>query len=153
MTSNFGQNYTKVPYALEACTQEHWSMLPEVVNKFDILNAGNWLCPTIGTVLELQGKYSSGVYTQTEVRLDICSNATDPARPCAPIEEIKDYISTYNYFTFYHVNSVVNADQPEYKSYFLEDRAYFAFDAGSGAEMGMYLKETDITSDNSIWPY
>lgn len=128
-------------------------MLPEVVSKFDILNAGNWLCPPIGTVLELQGKYSSAVYTQTEIHLNICSNATDPARPCAPIEEINNYINTYNYFTLYHVNSVVNADQPDYITYFLEDRSYFSFDSSDGAEMGMYLIESDITSDNSIWPF
>jgi hypothetical protein len=119
VTSYAGENYTNVAYPLEACTMEHWSLLPEVVTKFDTLHVGNWLCPTLGTIVELQGKYTSALYTQTEIQLNICSNDTDPTRPCAPLEEINEYIKDYNYFTFYHVNTVVNADQPDYKDYFL----------------------------------
>lgn len=51
------------------------------------------------------------------------------------------------------MNSVVNADQSEFKTFFLEDRTYIVFGPQMGAQLDMYLKETDIVSDNSIWPF
>jgi hypothetical protein len=39
-------------------------MLPEVVEKFETIKSSHWLCPKIGTVLNIQGKYSSAVYTE-----------------------------------------------------------------------------------------
>jgi hypothetical protein len=84
--SNYGQNYTSTQYPLEACTKEHWAMLPEIVSNFDRLKVGNWLCPTIGTIINLQGKYTSETYHQYSVTLYPCNNKTDPSRPCAPQE-------------------------------------------------------------------
>ena len=154
--SSYGSNYVHTPYSLEPCTKAHWAMLPSVVDSFEKIKASNWLCPTLGTVITLQGKFSSETYNQFSVTLYPCSNSTDPSRPCAPIEEIEAYVASngqWNYFNFYYVNSIINADQPQYKSYYLEDRNYIPFSSTLGAELDMYLTEIKITSDNSIWPF
>jgi hypothetical protein len=57
-------------------------MLSEVEDNYIHLKIGNWLCPTIGTIIKLQGKYSSDFYHQFSVTLYPCSNRTDPSKPC-----------------------------------------------------------------------
>jgi hypothetical protein len=57
--------------------------MPEVVEGFDMLNVGNWLCPPIGLNIEIFGKYSSSVYSTYGISVNECSNDTDPSRPCA----------------------------------------------------------------------
>jgi len=42
---------------------------------------GNWLCPPIGTIYDLQGKYSSELYYQLLVSVSKC-NATDLNNSC-----------------------------------------------------------------------
>jgi hypothetical protein len=90
-------------------------MLPNVIDSFDRLKVGNWLCPEIGTIIKLQGKYTSDIYNQFSVTLYPCSNSTDPDRPCASSEDIDQFFvenGQWNYFTYYYVNSIVNPDQP-----------------------------------------
>lgn len=120
--SNYGDNYTYTTSPLEQCTAEHWSMLPDVVNSFDRLSIGNWLCPTIGTIIQLQGRYSSESYHQYSVTLYPCRNSTDPTRPCGTPDDISQFFienGQWNYFTYYYVNSIINPAQPDYKSYYL----------------------------------
>lgn len=108
---------------------------------------GNWLCPEIGSELLLQGRYSSRSYNQLSITLYPCSNDTDVNRPCAPIEELQNFFveqGQWNYFTFYSINTIINADQPEYLKYYLEDRSYIVFSDKLGAEYDMYLKGVSI---------
>ena len=51
------------------------------------------------------------------------------------------------------MNSIINADQPQYKSYYLEDRNFISFSSTLGSNLAMYLTEIQISSDNSIWPF
>lgn len=90
--SHYGENYTYTQYALEPCTRAHWAALPDVLDRFNNLHVGNWLCPTMGTVMKLQGKYSSADYNQFSVTLFPCSNSTDPSRPCGSPEELSQFL-------------------------------------------------------------
>lgn len=96
----------------------------------------------MGTVMKLQGKYSSADYHQFSVTLYPCSNSTDPSRPCGSTDELTQFLDSngqWNYFTYYYVNSIINADSPQYKSLYLEDRTYIVFGQQMGAELDMYL--------------
>lgn len=57
------------------------------------------------------------------------------------------------YFTFYYVNTILNPDQPHYKSYYLEDTAYVTFGSQIGVESYLYVSDYDISTDFSIWPF
>ncbi len=90
-------------------------MVPSFANKFDQMNAKDWLCPKIGTEINFEGTYSSSLFSTMSISLHPCSNSTDPSRPCASQEEIDLFVDNngqWNYFSLYYVNSVINADQP-----------------------------------------
>ena len=73
----------------------------------------NWLCPEIGSELLLQGRFSSQTYHQVSITLYPCNNDTDPNRPCAPIEDLRNFFverGQWNYFTFFSINTIINAD-------------------------------------------
>ena len=108
---------------------------------------GGWLCPEIGLNLLLQGRYSSKDYYQLQINLFRCSNDTDPNRPCGTTQKLQDFMAEqgqWNYFTYYTINSVVNADQPEYLKYYLEDRTFIVFSDKMGEQYNMYMKGVSI---------
>jgi len=53
-------NITGVP--LVACTDDHWSMMPEMIERADLYDYKSWLCPKIGQTLPLQGSFSSAQF-------------------------------------------------------------------------------------------
>ena len=102
------------------------------------------------------GKYTSDLYKELLFTVAPCNNATDPNRPCASPEAITQmFADNYDwfYFTFYYINTIVNPDQPEYKSYYLEDTAYVIFGAEMGVESYVYFSDVNIETDYSIWPF
>lgn len=113
---------TTIDMPLVQCTHEHWSSMPELVNNFDKLQISGWLCPPLGSKYEIFGKYSSEKYQQMAFLVYPCNNATDPSRPCAPQADIDQMFADngdYFYFTFYFINTVINPDNPTYKSFYL----------------------------------
>jgi hypothetical protein len=126
------------------------------VHNFDKLEISGWLCPPIGSKYEIFGKYSSEKYQQMAFQVYPCNNATDPSRPCASQEEIDQVFadnSDYFYFTFYFINTVINPDNPVYKSYYLEDEVYVIFGKELGTETRLYFSDFTINTDYSIWPF
>jgi hypothetical protein len=147
---------TPITIDLVQCTKEHWSSMPDVVKNFDKLQMSGWLCPPIGAEYEIFGKYTSDFYKQIIFTVSPCNNATDPNRPCASQAEIDQLFLDHGdwfYFTFYYINTIVNPDQPTYKSYYLEDTAYVIFGKQMGVESYLYFADFDIQTDYSIWPF
>jgi hypothetical protein len=107
---------------LVQCTREHWASMPDLLTKFDKLKMSGWLCPPIGAEYDILGKLTSDNYQQMLFGIAPCNNATDPTRKCATPEQIQqnfEYNRGYFYFTFYYINTIINPDQPEYKTYYL----------------------------------
>lgn len=104
--------------------------MPDFLANFDKLQVSGWLCPPIGAQYDIVGKYTSDFYKQLVFTVAPCNNATDPSRPCASQQEIDQLFSDngdWFYFTYYYINTIINPDQPSYKSYYLEDSAYLIF--------------------------
>jgi hypothetical protein len=147
---------TPVPVDLVACTREHWASMPDLVGNFEKLQVGGWLCPAIGSQYDIRGKYTSDLYQDLIFTVAPCNNATDPSRPCASPDEITQLFADNNdwfYFTFYYINTIINPDQPTYKSYYLEDTAYVIFSPEMGVESYLYFSDFSIETDYSIWPF
>jgi hypothetical protein len=124
MSLFIGGGGSQVPLQLNLvqCTKEHWASMPDVVGKFDKLRMSAWLCPPIGAEYNIIGKLTSEKYQQILFGVAPCNNATDPNRPCASPEAIKQNFADnygYFYFTFYYINTIINPDQPEFKTYYL----------------------------------
>jgi hypothetical protein len=130
--------------------------MPDVLAKFDQLKISRWLCPPIGAEYNIMGKLTSDDYQLIRIRVAPCNNATDPNRLCASSEAIQQNFvdnNGYFYFTLYFINTIINPDQPEYKTYYLEDNAYVTFGAELGSESYLYFSDYNIESDYSIWPF
>lgn len=62
---------------MEQCTDAHWSMMPQIVERSHIYNYSNWLCPKLGQNLPLQGSYTSPNQYITNIQILPCRNSTD----------------------------------------------------------------------------
>ncbi len=106
---------------LVQCTDEHWSMFPEIVEKSEIYHYKNWLCPKLGQRIPIKGSYTSSKQFISNVQISPCKNSTDPSRPCKPQSEI-DSLFTANpnlYLGVYYINPVINPTETDYISYYL----------------------------------
>lgn len=111
-----------VQLSLVQCTREHWASMPEVVANFDKLRMSGWLCPPLGAQYDIVGKLTSDLYQEVIIGLGPCINGTDPNSQCATPEQIAQNFADnrgFFYFTFYYINTIINPDQPEYKTYYL----------------------------------
>lgn len=130
--------------------------MPEVLKNFDKLRMSGWLCPPIGYSFDLYGKYSADIYQQLGFFVYPCTNESDPLRPCAPQSEIDQLFvdrGDWFYFTFYFVNTVINPDQTDYKTHYLEDEDYVIFGKHMGVESFVYFTDYAISTDYSIFPF
>jgi hypothetical protein len=82
-TSGNVYHYKEIP--LERCTKEHWRNHQNVLDRFDTLSTQEWLCPPIGTSINLFGKFSSSNFSYYSITASACKNETDPSRPCKPL--------------------------------------------------------------------
>lgn len=72
------------PISMEQCTAEHWSMLPDISNRFNALGASKWLCPPKDVELKMQGIYNSPINSQVQISIGPCINSSSNPRDCAP---------------------------------------------------------------------
>jgi hypothetical protein len=60
--------------------------------------------------------------------------------------------SGVNYLTVYFTNPLINPENQEYLTYYLEDTNYLTFSSDYGAEALIYVDDYSISTDNSILP-
>ena len=106
---------------LVQCTDNHWSMLPEIVEKSSIYQYKNWLCPQINQSIPIKGSYTSSKQFISNVQISPCKNTTDPSRPCKPQSEIDSLFAANPnlYLGVYYINPVINPSETDYLSYYL----------------------------------
>lgn len=75
------------------------------------------------------------------------------SRPCANDTYILSHLSGNSFYTnFYFINSLINPNNEEPISYYLEDRNYIQFNYQYGGLTNLFVSKYQITTDNSIWP-
>ena len=104
---------------LVACTKEHWTSVEEKFGDiYDRFGFEEWLCPERNSTFELQGKYTSEIFKFYEITIKEC--AADGNRTCVNHSVIDDYLTEDTFkLSFYFVNTIINAGNPEYLSYYL----------------------------------
>ena len=59
---------TTASIPLVPCTKDHWSNVSDSITyTYSNLGFSQWLCPPIGQVLPLQGKYTSDIFKFAQI--------------------------------------------------------------------------------------
>ena len=90
------------------------------------------LCPQLGQQVEVKGKVTSSLYSQLKITVTRCNNTIDPT--CMSDAAFNTLETTMKKFTFAFpiFNTMLNPDQQEYKTFFVEDRNRFSFSSSLG---------------------
>lgn len=147
----------KADIPLGLCTKSQWTRINNTFdNVYDRLGFGGWLCPPDGTVVQLQGKYSSDMFKYYKIGVVACTAATAAAfnQTCATAAQITSFISANQAFqlNFYYVNTIINANNKDYIQLYLDDTNYFPFTITNGMNANFFLSSYKINNDESIWP-
>lgn len=156
LISYSGPSVSQTNFPMVQCTKEHLQALPELYNNFDSFYMNTWLCPPLGSSYELFGKISDPRNQVIGFTVLPCNNATDPSRTCqsqAAVDALFAANANSLYFTYYFINSVINADSVDYIDYYLEDKNYAVFGANIAVDASIEISDYTINSDNSILPF
>lgn len=140
---------------LVPCTRDPWNNIdPSFGKAFDRLGFGNWLCLPTNITLQFQGKYSSSVFKYAKISVQNCSILAGDNRTCATPTFINSFITSSGAanFNYYFVNTIINAQDKDYISYYIEDRNYFQFTKTLGMTANMFISTYNIDTDQSLWP-
>lgn len=140
---------------LEPCTRDPWNKIdPGFGQAFDRLSFGNWLCLPPNMTLQFQGKYSSSIFKYAKISVQKCSILAGDNRTCATPAFINNFITSSGSasFNYYFVNTIINAEDKDYISYYIEDRNYFQFTSTLGMTANMFVSSYQIDTDQSLWP-
>ncbi|EWS75966.1 transmembrane protein, putative (macronuclear) [Tetrahymena thermophila SB210] len=146
---------------LEPCTLSHWELIDSYANFTELfLPYGlDYLCPTMDSVIFIEGMYGSKVFSYFEILVTPCVTPNDPKRKwnpiCAPQEEV-DAATTdkgNQGISFYHSNYVLNVDQSQkFFTPFINDRLFFTFVPHKMARnCDIYLQDISVVNDESIF--
>ena len=111
---------------LEPCTKQHWGGLPEIDVLYDRVAMSTWLCLPLNKTYAVAGNYISEIQKSLDITVSKCNNATDPSRPCATPAEIEAFLRSDSqfYWTPYFMNPLINPQNDNYLTYYLEDKWY-----------------------------
>lgn len=154
-TSVVYRKKTKVKILLQPCTVDMWSPLGEsFVTLYNKLGFSKWLCPAQDQLVQIQGKYSSDIFRYIKIYLKNCSG-TENGQGCKTSDEVANYITANEVFgfNFYFVNSLINPDEINPMSYFLDDTNNFPFSITTGTACNFYVQSYTINTDNSLLPF
>lgn len=114
-----------------------------------------WLCIPLNVNLTVSGKYSSDIQRSIDITVSKCTNKTNDTRPCASEEDIEAFLSANNqlFITPFFTNPLINPQNADYLSSYLEDKYYVMIGPNYGAEMYIYNADYLITTDESILPF
>ena len=78
-----------------------------------------------------------------------CTNSSNSTYPCASDAVIDQFFQDQQnfYYTVYFINPLINADDQDYLSYYLEDSNYAIFSATDGEECQLLMEDFTITTD------
>ncbi len=90
--SNLIKTYKNIP--LTPCTISQWSGVTESIkNNYASQNFNKWLCPPTGTVIPLQGKFTSNTFKFAQLIVSKCTaNPLYPGTTCKNSTDIDKYL-------------------------------------------------------------
>lgn len=140
---------------LEPCKKQHWVQYPRLQSRYDELNVDYWLCLPLNNTFEIYGKYASVTSKTLDISVRKCTNSSNFTYPCASEAEIDLFFQQEKnfFYTVYFINPLINADNQEFLSYYLEDSNYAIFSAIAGEECQLWMEDFKITTDQSIIPF
>ncbi len=126
-----------------------------MVDLYDKIGLSAWLCPTEGTVIELQGKYSSSVFKYYKFGVKQCSPSNTTNRTCVSNSTLETFLNSNEAFTFnfYFMNTIINPTNKQFLSNYLDDLNYFPFTQSDGVSANFFLSSFEVTTDESIYPF
>jgi hypothetical protein len=109
-------------------------MMPDFAEHFDSFGISNWLCLPLNVPISLRGSYTSPIYDVVQINVFPCQNDTQNGT-CASQEEISNLFDTYGnfYLTINYVNPVINPNEQDYISYYIEGNDYVIFSETIGS--------------------
>ena len=112
---------TTIP--LSPCNIGQFSGISDSINNsFITQNFSQWLCPPTGTILPVQGKFTSQVFKYAQLTISQCTaNSLYPGTTCKTSSDISSFITNNGQFTanIYFINPVINPADNNYISYYL----------------------------------
>lgn len=103
--------------------------------------------------MSLQGKFSESIFNYAQLEINKCNTTLNPARPCANDTYMLSKLSGNSFYTnFYFINSLINPNNEQPVSYYLEDRNYIQFNFNTGGLINLFISKYSVTTDKSIWP-
>lgn len=83
-----------------------------------------------------------------------CDDGLNPARPCVKESQLQAYIREEAAFSFnfYFVNTILNGEEREFRSLYLEDMNYFPFTNTNGVNANLFITSYSVSTDESIYP-
>ncbi len=108
-----------------------------------------WLCLPLNNTFEIYGKYASVTSKTLDISVRKCTNSSNFTYPCASEAEIDLFFQQEKnfFYTVYFINPLINADNQEFLSYYLEDSNYAIFSAIAGEECQLWMEDFKITTD------
>jgi hypothetical protein len=99
-----------------------------------------WVCPLPNQLVEFQGKYSSEIFKYIRISLATCSGVVN-GQGCHTPAEISSFFAANEAFGFnyYFINSLINPDQVDPISYFLDDTNHYTFGLDVGIACNFFL--------------
>ena len=116
-----------------------------MLQTFDRMNFSTMLCPPIGLSIPIQGKFTSKVFKYAEIRITQCD--PNSSKICQAPSSNRTY-----FFNLYMLNTLINPQEAEYLTYYLEDRNYVQFTTAFTSLINIFVSDYKITTDESIWP-
>ncbi|KAL4470303.1 hypothetical protein ABPG74_011914 [Tetrahymena malaccensis] len=159
--SSSTKNIQQYEIQLEPCTLSHWELIDSYANFTELfLPYGlDYLCPSMDSVLFIEGMYGSNVFSYFEILVTPCVTPNDPNRKWNPVCAPKDVVdaATVNNgnqgISFYHSNYVLNVDQSKkFFTPFINDRLFFTFVPHKMARnCDIYFQDISVVNDESIF--
>lgn len=143
-------------FDLQPCNKGAWEKLdPSIGPTFDRLGLQSWLCLKQNYSFQFEGKYSSDIFKYLKISVKSCKIDAGENRTCAPSSQIDSYLAKNGpiSFNYYFINTVINSDDAQYLSYYLEDRNYFQFTRSLGTTANVFISSYTISTDQSLWPW
>jgi hypothetical protein len=108
---------------LSPCNISQWSGVTDsITNSFTTQSFNQWLCPPVGTVIPIQGKFTSPTFKFGQLVISECTNnALYPGTTCKSSSDILDFLESSGQFSvnIYFINPVLNPGDSNFISYYL----------------------------------
>lgn len=104
------------------------------------MNFSTMLCPPIGLNIPIQGKFTSEVFQYAEIRITGCD--ANSSKICQAPSSNRTY-----FFNLYMLNTLINPQEAEYITYYLEDRNYVQFTTAFTSLINIFVSDYKITTD------